>query len=78
VLVGGVTDILATVILTLPLVVYVVAELTDTLKDPIRAGSSGKVHCQNHEEKYRGDLVAVLTLLCYFLTGEQHAYCILV
>jgi hypothetical protein len=35
--VGGVTDILATVVLTLPLVVYAISELTDTLKEPLQA-----------------------------------------
>jgi hypothetical protein len=37
VVVGGVTDILATVILTIPLVVYVIIEQTDILKDPLQA-----------------------------------------
>ena len=38
VVVGGVTDIVATVIFTLPLIVYLIAtELTGTLKDPLQA-----------------------------------------
>jgi hypothetical protein len=37
VVVGGVTDILATMVLTLPLVVYAISELTDTLKEPLQA-----------------------------------------
>ncbi len=40
VVIGGVIDIVATVILTLPLVIYVIpTELTGTLKDPLQAAA---------------------------------------
>jgi hypothetical protein len=65
VVLGGVTDILATVILTLPLVLYVISELTDTLKDPLRTAVTAAI--QANPLLY--GLESVIELACSVLGG---------
>jgi hypothetical protein len=65
VVVGGVTDILATVILTLPLVVYIISELTDTLKDPLQTAVTATI--QANPLLY--GLESVIGLACSVLGG---------
>jgi hypothetical protein len=65
VMIGGVTDILATVILTLPLVVHVISELTDTLKDPLQTAVTAAI--QANPLLY--GLESVIELACSALGG---------
>ncbi len=65
VVVGGMTDIVATVILTLPLVVYVISEVTDTLKDPLQAAVTATI--QANPLLYA--LESIIGLACSVLGG---------
>jgi hypothetical protein len=63
--VGGITDIVATVILTLPLVIYVITELTDTLKDPLQAAVTATIQA----DPLLYGLESVIGLACSVLGG---------
>jgi hypothetical protein len=65
VVVGGITDIVATVILTFPLVLYVIADLTDTLNDPLQAAVTATI--QGSPLLY--GLESVIGLACSVLGG---------
>jgi hypothetical protein len=66
VMVGGVTDIVATVVLTIPLIVYLIAtELTGTPKDPLQAAIMAAIRAN----PFLYGLQSLIGLACSVLGG---------